>query len=209
MAESKFRKILVISKLDLEWGFIVTNVGFNSYFKNSDYPLKSPPGKYMFSWDNGRILDEYHLVLISEGRGVFESKSAGKRTINEGDAFLLTPGEWHRYKPLKETGWKEYWVGFSGEIADIIMKRSFYKKENPIARNFDNQLVISLFQKLIHLVKDEPFGFQRIASGISVQLIAEFCNSQLGKGLLEKSPVSHAKYIMNEKINEEIDLKKI
>jgi len=142
----------------------------------------------------------YHLVLITKGNGSFESRSIGKRKISEGDAFLLFPGEWHRYKPSKKTGWTENWVGFSGKIADIIIKRYFFKKENPFVSKFNNQLVVSLFQKLCCLVEEEPFGFQRTASGICIQLLAEFCNSQLGSGLIEKSPISRAKYIMNEKI---------
>jgi len=207
MSTTNFKKYLVISKLDLEWDFTVNDVGFTVYPKNSDYPLKGHPGSHMFSWRTGRILNEYHLVLISKGEGVFECKSAGKRKINEGDAFLLFPGEWHRYKPLKKTGWTENWVGFSGKIADTLMKKSFFKKENPFVSKFNNQVVINKFQKLCQLVEEEPFGFQRTASGICIQLLAEFCNSQLGVGLIEKSPISRAKYIMNEKIDEEIDFK--
>jgi AraC-like DNA-binding protein len=207
MSTSNFKKYLVISKLDKEWDFTVNDVGFTVYPKNSDYPSKGHPGTHMFSWKTGRILNEYHLVLITKGNGSFESRSIGKRKITEGDAFLLFPGEWHRYKPSKKTGWTENWVGFSGKIADIIIKRYFFKKENPFVSKFNNQLVVSLFQKLCCLVEEEPFGFQRTASGICIQLLAEFCNSQLGSGLIEKSPISRAKYIMNEKIDEEIDFK--
>ena len=61
----------------------------------------------MFSYESGRILDEYHFVLITEGKGIFESKSAGIKNVNTGDGFLLFPGEWHRYKPIKQSGWTE------------------------------------------------------------------------------------------------------
>jgi len=207
IAKSNFKKYVVISELDHKWGFIVNDAGHTVYPKDSDYPKKGHPGIHMFSWKTGRILNEFQIVFISKGKGRFESKSAGKLKINEGDAFLLFPGEWHRYKPLKKTGWTEYWVGFAGEIVNLIVKEYFFKKENPIANKFGNQLVTKLFKTVHQLIEEEPFGFQRTASGICIQLLAEFCNSQLGVGLIEKSPISRAKYIMNEKIDEEIDFK--
>jgi AraC-like DNA-binding protein len=203
--KSNYRKYLIISELDRKWGFIVNDTGHTIIPKDTEYPPKGHPGSHMFSWKNGRILNEYHFVLISKGEGIFESKSAGRQKINEGDAFLLFPGEWHRYKPSKKTGWTEHWVGFSGEVANLMMKDYFFKKENPIASKFNNQLVIKLFKTIHQLVEEEPFGFQRTATGITIQLMAELCNLQLGTGLIKESPVSRAKYIMNEKIEESID----
>jgi AraC-like DNA-binding protein len=206
-SQSNFKKYLIISELDNKWGFIVNDTGYTIYPKKSDYPSKGHPGSHMFSWKTGRILNEFHLVLISKGEGIFESKSVGKKRINEGDAFLLFPGEWHRYKPESKTGWTEHWVGFTGEIANLIIKEYFFKKENPIANKYNNQLVTKLFQVLHQLIKEEPFGFQRIASGICIQLMAEFCNTQFGSRLKYESPISRSKHIMNEKIDEEIDFK--
>jgi len=88
-----------------------------------------------------------------------------------------------------------------------MMKDYFFKKENPVANKYNNQLVTKLFHVLHQLIQEEPFGFQRIASGICIQLMAEFCNTQIGSGLKNESPISRAKYIMNEKIDEEIDFK--
>lgn len=205
ISKSNFNKYLIISELDKKWGFIINDTGCTVYPKNSEYPAKGHPRSHMFSWKSGRVLNEYHFVLISNGTGIFESKSAGKRKINEGDAFLLFPGEWHRYKPLKYTGWTEHWVGFSGEMADLLMKDFFFKKENPVVPNFNNQLVSKLFQTLYHLIQEEPYGFQRTASGICIQLMAEVCNTQLGLGLKHESPISHAKHVMNAKIDDQID----
>lgn len=207
ITKSDFKKYVVISELDNKWGFIVNDAGHTVYTKGSEYPEKGHPGTHMFSWKTKRILNEYQFVFISSGEGVFESKSAGKRKINAGDAFLLFPGEWHRYKPLEEKGWTEHWVGFAGEVADLIIKEYFFKKENPIANKFNNQLVTKLFKTVHQLIEEEPFGFQRTASGICIQLLAEFCNTQHGLGLKHESPISRAKHIMNGKIDEEIDFK--
>ncbi|WP_372772710.1 AraC family transcriptional regulator [Mangrovibacterium sp.] len=206
-SKRNFKKYLVISELDLKWGFVIKDSGYTTYPENSVYPAQGHPGTYMFSWKTGRVLNEYHLVLISNGEGIFESQSAGKQKIRSGDGFLLFPGEWHRYKPLKKSGWTEHWVGFSGKMADELIKEYFFKKENPIATKFNNQLVSKLFKTIHQLIEEEPFGFQRTASGLCIQLMIEFCNTQYKPELKRESSISRVKYIMNEKVDENIDFK--
>ena len=204
---SAFKKYLPISDLDRSWGFNINDIGHAVIPKNSYYPSKGHPGTHMFSWETGRILKEFHIVLITEGKGIFESTSAGAKEIHNGDGFVLFPGEWHRYKPVKETGWTEKWIGFSGQIADIIMNKNFFSKGNPIIYKCGNMLVLNLFKTLTQLISEEPFGFQRTASGVCVQLIAEMCNIQKGAALSDQanSLISMAKHLMHKKIDEEID----
>ena len=42
----------------------------------------------------------------------------GSYPIREGSVILLKPDVWHRYRPLRNTGWTEHYVGFMGEIAE-------------------------------------------------------------------------------------------
>jgi len=202
-----FKKYLPISDIDRSWGFNIIDIGYAVIPENSSYPSLGHPGTHMFSWETGRILNEFHFVLITQGKGFFESKSVDTKNINTGDGFVLFPGEWHRYKPLKETGWTENWVGFSGQIADIVMNDIFFDKESPIIQKCANMLVMNLFKSMIQLISEEPFGFQRTASGICLQLIAEICNIQKGTGTSNQanSLISKAKYLMHKKIDEDID----
>lgn len=206
-SNSTFKKYLPISDMDHKWGFTIKDVGHNVIKKHSDYPSKGHPNLYMFSWEKGRILNEHHFVLITSGEGIFESKSAGTKNISAGDGIIISPGEWHRYKPLKETEWTEYWVGFSGIIPDIIMKEPFFSKEQPIVKNCSNMLIMNLFNSMIQLIEEEPYGFQRISSGICLQLMAEICNISKGHVASKEinSIISQAKYLMQKKINENID----
>ena len=123
------KKYIPISEMDIQWGFFVNDAGKTIIPKGSAYPSKGHPGSHMFTWEKGRVLDEYHFVLITEGKGVFESKTAGTININAGDGFLLFPGEWHRYKPKKQIGWVENWIGFSGRIPDSIITETFFSKK--------------------------------------------------------------------------------
>ena len=60
---------------------------------------------------------------------------------------------------------------------------------------------------MIQIISDEPLGFQRTASGICIQLMAEICNIQKAAETpgLSTSLISKAKYLMNKKIDEQID----
>ena len=202
-----FKKYLPLADLDRRWGLNINDIGHAVIPENSYYPSKGHPGTHMFSWETGRILNEFHFVLITHGKGIFESKSVDARNINAGDGFILFPGEWHRYKPLKKTGWAEKWIGFSGQIADIVMNDIFFTKEEPIIQKCGSMLVLNHFKSMIQLISEEPFGFQRTASGVCLQLIAELYNIQKGSGLSKQvnSLISKSKHLMHKKIDEEID----
>jgi len=206
-SKTAFKKYLPVSELDKKWGFIINDLGHTVIPVNTVYPPKGHPGTHMFSWESGRILNEYHFVLITGGKGIFESKSAGTKNINAGDGFLLFPGDWHRYRPNRETGWTENWVGFSGSIPDTIIKDTFFMKENPVIRKCGNMLIKNLFKSLFQIIQEESFGYQRMASGICLQLLAEVCNIQKGSdiALHSNTIISKARYLMHKKINETID----
>lgn len=202
-----FKKYLPTSDLDLQWGLTINDLGHTKIVRNTSYPTQGHPGEYMFSWETGRILKEFHFVLITAGKGILESKTAGSLNIETGDGFMLFPGEWHRYKPAQETGWTETWVGFSGKIADFVMKAPFFERKKPVINNCANMLVKNLFNSLYQLISEEPFGYRRTASGICLQLLSEICNIQKGSEVKVQasSLVSKAKYLMHKKIDEEID----
>ncbi|MGQ8335533.1 helix-turn-helix domain-containing protein [Sunxiuqinia sp. A32] len=202
------KKYLPVSETDKSWGFVVHDVGQAIISPNTEYPPAGHPGSHRFCWEHGRILHEHHFVLITEGKGIFESHSAGVINLNAGDGFILFPNEWHRYKPGPKIGWTEYWIGFSGPITDLVMKDIFFTPKKPVVPNCANMVVQNLFKSLFQLILEEPFGFQRSASGICIQLIAEICN-------IKKNPdsnsdtqsfISKAKLLMNQKINEDFDL---
>jgi AraC-like DNA-binding protein len=209
--KNTYRKYLMVFEQDKKWGFYVNNLGRTIFEKNLDYPSKDHPDNYVFTWDKGRTLDEFHLVLITKGEGVFDSKETGIVKISDGDLFLLFPDVWHRYKPLKKTGWTERWVGFSGEIAKQFLTNGFFTPNEPIISKCNKPAVLNHFNALFKLFDEEPFGFQRLASGICLQLMAELYNIKQGGNNIEdlNSMVSSAKSLMYQNINKSIDLVKI
>ena len=121
------------------------------------------------------------------------------------------PGVWHRYKPLKKTGWTERWVGFSGDIANQFLSNGFFTPNEPVISKCNKTAVLNYFNTLFKLFDEESFGFQRLASGICIQLMAELHNVKIGGNNIEglNSMVTVAKRQMYENINTSLDLIKI
>ena len=87
------------------WECVSTSVGYSKIAPYHEYPPLRHPVDHHFTWANGRVLQAYQIIYISEGRGVFESESTNKRSrVGAGNVLLLFPGIWHRYAPDEKTG---------------------------------------------------------------------------------------------------------
>ena len=69
MENSIHLKYLVISPTDLKWGMTINSVGFQNIAAHTPYPPNNHPSRYLFSTDNGRVLNEYQLLYITRGGG--------------------------------------------------------------------------------------------------------------------------------------------
>ena len=115
------------------WGVTLLDFGSGDIEAGCAYPPPGHPERYRYSWDKGRLLEEHQIVVISEGQGEFESRSAGRFSIAAPCIFVLFPNEWHRYRSSEATGWTEHWIGFSGHYAESVIN-GFMEKENPVIR---------------------------------------------------------------------------
>lgn len=172
MTQTTRRKYLTINPNDQKWGLTIHSVGHQSISENEVYPPQVHPTRYLFNIDNGRILNEYQLLYITKGRGMFSSESSGRSQVKEGYMFLLFPGEWHTYRPDPETGWNEYWIGFDGKIMDEWVKDGFFPKENPVFNIGLNEDIISMYKRAIIIAEAQEASYQQALSGITCNLIS-------------------------------------
>lgn len=63
-----------------------------------------------------RRLRTYAAVLVSQGRGWFETAALGRVKVVAPSVIWIAPGEKHGYGPLGE-GWTEHWVLFAGDLS--------------------------------------------------------------------------------------------
>ncbi len=209
-SQNSYRKYLMIFDHDEKWGFYVNSLGSKKIEKEDEYPSKGHPGSHMFNWEKGRILNEFQFVLITKGEGIFESRETGRRKISGGDGFLLFPGVWHRYKPQKNTGWTEQWLGFSGSLAKQFLSNGFFNPQQAIIQKCNRPAILSYFDSLFRLFNNEPFGYQRLASGICMQLMAELYNiQQIRDEDNLNTMVSRTKQLMYKQIHLSINLEDI
>lgn len=169
--ESRNIKYFSISDTDEAWGIVVTTVGYQPIPPHSSYPRSQHPKSHVFNPKNGRILKEYQLIYISEGKGWFESKSCKRQEVKAGTIILLFPNEWHTYEPDKETGWFEYWVGFRGEHIDNRVKAGFFTPQNPVYHIGFNSSIISLYEDIANFASQEKSAYQQIISSIVLYIL--------------------------------------
>jgi AraC-like DNA-binding protein len=167
-------KYLPVSREDENWGLYVLNTGCTHIEATGPYPFKTHPAHHYFNWDIGRVLNEYQLIYITRGKGIFESDSCKRHEIAAGTIIILFPGERHRYKPNNETGWDEYWIGIKGEIIDNLVKRNFIRPETPTLYIGFHEGIFSLFNTVIENTKQESAGYQQLISGAALHLMGSF-----------------------------------
>ena len=167
----KYQKYLPITEKDTEWGLSIHNAGYTFIPKLTTYPNVDHPTNYYFKWDNGRVLQEYQIIYITQGKGLFESDHGGIRSIEEGTIILLFPNEKHRYKPNSDTGWHEYWIGLSGSFLDNLITNGFFSPDNPVLTIGLKENIFSLLQDIVEITKHEKPGYQQLISGAAIHLL--------------------------------------
>jgi len=169
----------------IKWGLHVSDCGFTDVVPGSDYPPGKHPPEYALPWERGRILDEYQLIYITGGRGVFENAAIGRVKIEAGHAIILFPGEWHRYRPVKKVGWTENWIGFRGEYAEHIMN-GFFSLSKPVFRMGHDEELLTLIRSVVDLTEQTPAGFQQLMAARTVETLARIRMLNMGYHKLDR-----------------------
>jgi AraC-like DNA-binding protein len=208
-----FYKYLPTSSEDEKWGLCILNAGYNIIDKYADYPSRQHPSHHYFHWEKGRILDEYQLIYISKGQGVFQSASCTEMKVREGSILVLFPGEWHRFKPDNKTGWEEFWVGFRGDIIDRLVQNRFFDRQNVLLDIGPNEYTVHLFCLVIDNAKEEKTGYQALISGIVLHLLGHI-HSLLKQYRFKKETntehiINKARVILRKNIDREIEMEKV
>ena len=210
MQESKY---LVATERDAMWGLTVSTVGYDELLPGEHYPTPGHAGGYYFDVDKGRTLDEYQMLYIVEGEGVFSSEHIKNQHIKSGDIFLLFPGEWHTYHPLPESGWKSYWIGYKGRNMDDRVKYGFLSPENPIYHVGYCPEIIQLYDGAMKAAREEAAYSQQVLAGIVNNLIgvmyAKERNIILNRDRAKVDIINKARLIIREKIESRITIQEI
>ena len=204
-------KYLTTGEEDINWGLYLNVAGTAKIKPGTLYPPIAHPSEYFFDWSTGRILHEYQLNYITEGAGIFENQH-GKFQVRPGSLMLIFPNEWHRYRPQKNTGWIENYVGFTGRIANELLNNPLFSSAQPVIQCGIKEEIIDTYLKIFDLVEKERPGFQQIASGMVVKLLGYIISFEKQKGFSGKriaKVIEEARFLMRQNTEQELDLEEL
>lgn len=183
MAEHKhrFSRYLPVNSDALLWGIYCNDAGYSLVPPGVDYPLapRDHPREYAANVTTGRVLREFQVVYITSGSGWFEDSHAPRRTVGGGDIFMVFPGVRHAYAPYRDTGWQEYWVGFSGEHARRLRENGVLDPGTPVHHIGLNQEILADYEQIVRFCREQSPGFQVRLGALVLQLLAHIRSSEM------------------------------
>lgn len=205
-------KYLIVSDTDRKFGLWVNTVGCQSIPPGASYPSKEHPSGYFFNAEKGRVLREYQLVYITRGRGLFSSESTSEKQVCKGRLMVLFPGQWHTYRPLRQTGWTEYYIGFEGPVIDSLIVESFLSRRQQVLEVGVNEELTSLFSRALKVAEEDKIFAQQHLAGIVLHIIGLVLSVSKNKEF-EMSDIDvkieRAKIIMHENVAGDVDPEEI
>jgi AraC-like DNA-binding protein len=192
-------------------GILCTDVGRADVPPGSPYPPRKDghPSIYQ-SVATGRVLNDYQLIYVTRGRGVFISEGR-ESAVEEGTVIAVFPDVRHAYHPDPATGWEEYWVGFKGASVDRLLSSGFHAPSHPLYRIGLEPSILSVFDDIFRTVKAQAPFYQLRAGALVFQLLADVHNLERKSeqhGDAEQL-VERAKFLMHESIYGAVSLDEI
>ena len=139
-----------------EWGAYVVNAGYTLIPAGSPYPPHHHPLGHHFTWEGGRKLSSPVVVYLTRGQGEFETPASGRILVEAGDAFVIIPGTWHRYRPDPATGWDEYWVECDGDHLRRLLALRPIRPAQPVLHIGHDEHLLHLFIGIADILRREP-----------------------------------------------------
>jgi len=193
-----------IHENDESWGLRVTSAGFQAVKPFESYPPSGHPETHNFNYESGRVLDEFQIIYITKSKGIFSSEHIKSQLLDEGTIFMLFPGEWHTFSPVKETGWEVYWVGFNGDYAANLVSQGYFLPAHPFYPVGHQEMVLALFHQIIeHSEKEKP-GYQQLLGGIVYHMLGyiyHFKKNRIFENKAVIPVINKAKLLMRENIS--------
>ncbi|MDR0452095.1 MAG: helix-turn-helix domain-containing protein [Treponema sp.] len=172
-AWDSFLHYLPYSEEDERLGMVCTTAGDTKIAPHTAYPPRKNDHPAVFrSVAEGRVLPEFQMVYITEGRGVF--KSEGKTwAVEPGSMMLVLPGIKHLYKPDFETGWHEYWVGFNGGYFTRLLERGILSREKVFFNTGLHDNILAIFNQIFDEIRAQRPLYQFKACAGILSLVSE------------------------------------
>lgn len=206
-------KYLLAGERDKQWGLTVSTVGFDCIKPGDAYPTPGHADGYYFHKETGRTLDEFQLLYVAEGKGIFKSTHMKEVELKAGDMFLLFPGEWHTYFPDPDTGWESYWIGFKGKNINDRLEAGFISKDKPIYHVGYSGAIVWLYKEALRIAENEPPFMQQILAGLANHLVGMMYalqrTNELSKSTERMDMMNRAKKHIRESLESNLTIQQV
>jgi AraC-like DNA-binding protein len=125
----------------------------------------------------------------------------------------MFPSVWHRFKPDPETGWKEYWLEFSGDYLNGLLKDRIFREDKPVLKIGVDVELIQLYESIFELIRREPPDYHVLLGSKAVYFIAYLISTQKKRKMAGRSAediIAEAKTMLLDQSNtQKVDLQQI
>lgn len=209
--DESFVKYIAAGQPDRDWGLYLTVVGYARIPPSIVYPPREHPSGYFFTWEKGRVLQEYQINYITEGSGSIETAD-GQFAVGPGSILILRPGVWHRYRPDIEKGWNEHYIGFNGVFCSSLLSEGFFQAAKPVIYVGFQESLLSLFFEVIRLIREEKSGHQQVSAGNTILMLSKMVsvvrNQEFAGKEIERT-IRKACLYFRENVNKPINIEKL
>ncbi|MDR0637729.1 MAG: AraC family transcriptional regulator [Spirochaetaceae bacterium] len=176
-----FLHYIPYSEEDERFGMVCTTAGTYEVAPYAAYPPRKNEHPAVFrTVAEGRVLQEFQIVYITKGKGTFQAE--GKtHAVQGGDVMLILPGMKHAYKPDFETGWLEYWAGFTGDHFRRLIEKGILSKERTFFHTGSGGTLVPVFDSIMEEIRAQKPLFQLKACAGIFSILAEVLSSERRK----------------------------
>ncbi|MDR1898627.1 MAG: AraC family transcriptional regulator, partial [Treponema sp.] len=203
-----FLHYLPFSEEDEKLGMICTTAGTVGVAPGTAYPPHRNRHPAPFRpVAEGRTLPIFQIVYVTEGEGTFWTDGRSYE-VTPGSAMLILPGVKHRYRPVLETGWHEYWVGFMGDYFNRMLREGILSRERVFFNVGLQNYLVSQFNLIFEEIRTQQSLYQLKACTGILAIIAEMLTRErrAGQPNYYQKIVEKAKYIMEKNLEHTLSL---
>ena len=206
--QDSFLHYLPYSEEDEKLGMLCTTAGFVNVQPGIVYPPQKNDHPALFRpVAEGRVLPEFQMIYITRGEGVFTCSDKTYQVM-PGCFMLVLPGLKHMYRPVLETGWQEYWVGFRGAYFTRLLEEGRFSAEHVFFETGLHDSILSFFNQIFDEVRSQRPLYQFKTCALILSLVAEVLTRERRReqpNYYEKI-VANAKCLMESNVYSAINL---
>lgn len=189
----------------------VLSVGHLKFTKGDKHPLDIFPESRQFLEHGGRSLKYYQLVYIVGGKGWFKNSNV-VREVSAGSFFIIRPGVWHSYAPLRDVGWESYYVEFTGPILSDLVEKLIPGIEKDFILIGPNWEIIQIYEKMLDCAAENDEISQlslRAYVTLLVTILEKNVNPSPDDNVSNRARFKRAITFIEENLHSQIDIPEI